>query len=171
MKKWCTLAWSIEAKKATTNRPKTRATCTSVQLKWSMLIVSTVVPKCQKLYFPNSVKWTQGIQLQLQHVLISTCLASTVTMELYESNRLISYLKNFLFQIYSTYWKPRWMLEVMPFCNPTCWKQEWNSNFRNCDITNMYLYCVQLIVITVSHSMHITPIAQSCHIFFCFLTF
>jgi len=50
------LARSIEAKRHTTNGPKIRANCTSVQLKWIMLIVSAVVPKCQTLYFSNSVK-------------------------------------------------------------------------------------------------------------------
>ena len=51
MKKWCTLAQNTEAKKHTTNRPKTRTTCTSVQLKCSMLTVSTVVPKILKIIF------------------------------------------------------------------------------------------------------------------------
>ena len=97
------------------------------------------------------MKWTQGIKLWLQHVLISTCHPPMVTMEAYKSNRLISYFKNFLYEIHSISLKPWWMFEVMPFCNTTCWKQEWKSSFRNCDITYiyLYLYCVQFIVITI----------------------
>jgi len=47
-----------------------------------------------------------------------------LTIEECKSNRLISYLKNFLYLIYSISLKPWWIFEVMPFCNPTCWKQE-----------------------------------------------
>lgn len=82
-------------------------------------------------------------------MLISTCLPPTFTMEAYKSNSLIRYFKNFLFEIYSISVKPWWIFEVMPFCNPTCWKQEWKSSFRKCDITYMYLYCVQFFSITI----------------------